>query len=88
MRLVPNASLVLLGGYGQRQAPVGRRRTASGRNGGRLAAIRVWPWESGIPFTPLYVDSGKDEDTGPCRPNVVEKAGSGRHAEFTLPIRV
>ncbi len=25
----------------------------------------VWLYESGIPFTPSYVDSGKDEDTGP-----------------------
>ncbi len=34
----------------------------------------VWNWESGIPFTPSYADCGKDEDTGPCRPNLVGNA--------------
>jgi Carboxypeptidase regulatory-like domain/TonB dependent receptor len=27
----------------------------------------IWLWQSGIPFTPSYLDCGKDEDTGPCR---------------------
>ena len=31
-------------------------------------------WESGIPFTPSYVNCGSDEDTGPCRPNLVGSA--------------
>jgi len=31
----------------------------------------VWLYESGIPFTPSYVDSGKDVDTGPTRPNLI-----------------
>ncbi len=31
----------------------------------------IWVWESGAPFTPSYTDCGKDEDTGPCRPNLV-----------------
>jgi hypothetical protein len=31
----------------------------------------VWLYESGIPFTPSYLDCGKDADTGPCRPNLV-----------------
>jgi hypothetical protein len=34
----------------------------------------IWTWQSGIPFTPTYVDCGKDEDTGPCRPNLVGNA--------------
>jgi outer membrane receptor protein involved in Fe transport len=36
--------------------------------GWQLAGI--WVWESGLPFTPSYLDCGKDEDTGPCRPNL------------------
>ena len=35
----------------------------------------VWVWQSGIPFTPSYLDCGKDEDTGPCRANLVGNAG-------------
>jgi Carboxypeptidase regulatory-like domain/TonB dependent receptor-like, beta-barrel len=31
-------------------------------------------WESGIPFTPSYVNCGSDEDTGPCRPNLAGNA--------------
>ena len=31
-------------------------------------------WESGIPFTPSYVNCGSDEDTGPCRPNLTGNA--------------
>jgi len=27
----------------------------------------IWLWESGLPFTPGYLNCGKDEDTGPCR---------------------
>jgi hypothetical protein len=34
----------------------------------------VWLWESGYPFTPSYLDCGKDEDTGPCRANLVGSA--------------
>jgi len=34
----------------------------------------VWVWESGYFFTPGYLDCGKDEDTGPCRPNLVGSA--------------
>jgi len=34
----------------------------------------VWLWQSGIPFTPSYLDCGKDEDTGPCRANLVGSA--------------
>ncbi len=34
----------------------------------------IWNWESGLPFTPSYQDCGKDEDTGPCRPNLVGNA--------------
>jgi hypothetical protein len=34
----------------------------------------IWNWQSGMPFTPTYVDCGKDEDTGPCRPNLVGNA--------------
>jgi hypothetical protein len=34
----------------------------------------IWTYESGIPFTPSYLDCGKDEDTGPCRPNLVGNA--------------
>ena len=35
----------------------------------------IWLYESGVPFTPSYTDCGKDEDTGPCRPNLVGSAG-------------
>src|SRR3984893_1236211 len=31
-------------------------------------------WESGVPFTPSYLNCGKDEDTGPCRANLVGNA--------------
>jgi hypothetical protein len=31
-------------------------------------------WESGIPYTPTYVNCGSDVDTGPCRPNLVGDA--------------
>ena len=34
----------------------------------------IWLYESGAPFTPSYADCGKDEDTGPCRPNLVGSA--------------
>jgi hypothetical protein len=40
--------------------------------GWQLAGIATW--ESGIPFTPSYVNCGKDEDTGPCRANLVGDA--------------
>jgi hypothetical protein len=35
----------------------------------------VWTWQSGLPFTPSYLDCGRDVDTGPCRPNLVGDAG-------------
>jgi hypothetical protein len=31
-------------------------------------------WESGMPFTPSYVNCGSDVDTGPCRPNLAGDA--------------
>ena len=31
-------------------------------------------WQSGIPFTPSYVNCGSDEDTGPCRANLTGDA--------------
>jgi hypothetical protein len=31
-------------------------------------------WESGYPFTPGYLNCGRDEDTGPCRANLVGDA--------------
>ncbi len=34
----------------------------------------IWNWGSGLPFTPSYQDCGKDEDTGPCRPNLTGSA--------------
>jgi len=37
--------------------------------GWELSGLGVW--ESGLPFTPGYLDCGKDEDTGPCRPILV-----------------
>ena len=40
--------------------------------GWQLSGIGLW--ESGLPFTPSYLDCGKDEDTGPCRANLVGDA--------------
>jgi hypothetical protein len=40
--------------------------------GWQLSAI--WLWESGIPFTPSYLDCSRDNDTGPCRANLVGDA--------------
>jgi hypothetical protein len=40
--------------------------------GWQIAGIGTW--ESGIPFTPSYVNCGSDEDTGPCRANLVGNA--------------
>jgi hypothetical protein len=45
----------------------------------------IWLWQSGIPFTPSYLDCGKDEDTGPCRANLVGSASisdPGIHAWY------
>jgi len=28
-------------------------------------------WESGLPFSPSYLNCGADRDTGPCRPNLM-----------------
>jgi hypothetical protein len=36
----------------------------------------IWTWQSGVPFTPSYLDCSRDEDTGPCRPNLVGNAVS------------
>ena len=49
---------------------------ASGSAGGNSLAI--WLWESGYPFTPGYLDCGKDEDTGPCR---AEPGGQRQRAQ-------
>ena len=40
--------------------------------GWQLAGI--WTWQSGLPFTPSYLDCGSDRDTGPCRPTLVGDA--------------
>ena len=40
--------------------------------GWQIASLGTW--ESGVPFTPGYLDCGKDEDTGPCRANLVSSA--------------
>jgi hypothetical protein len=40
--------------------------------GWQLSGLGVW--ESGYPFTPGYVNCGSDEDTGPCRANLVGNA--------------
>jgi hypothetical protein len=40
--------------------------------GWQLSGVGVW--ESGYPFTPSYVSCGSDEDTGPCRANLVGNA--------------
>ena len=63
------------------------KRFLSGTNGGGAsratnAIFGGWQisalgtWESGIPFTPSYLNCGKDEDTGPCRANLVGNAGT------------
>ena len=36
----------------------------------------VTAWESGLPFTPGYLDCGSDIDTGPCRPNLAVFGGA------------
>ncbi len=41
-------------------------------SGWQLAGI--WQWSSGLPFTPSYVNCGKDVDAGPCRANLVGDA--------------
>ncbi len=40
--------------------------------GWQIAGLGVW--ESGFPFTPSYASCGSDEDTGPCRANLVGNA--------------
>jgi hypothetical protein len=40
--------------------------------GWQLAGVGTW--ESGYPFTPGYTNCGSDEDTGPCRANLVGNA--------------
>jgi hypothetical protein len=40
--------------------------------GWQMSGLGVW--ESGYPFTPSYVSCGSDEDTGPCRANLVGSA--------------
>jgi len=52
------------------------------KSASRLANLVVGGWqvsalgtyESGVPFTPSYVNCGSDEDTGPCRANLVGDA--------------
>jgi len=56
-------------GKGHRFASGGSRLTDAIVGGWQLSS--VWLYQSGIPFTPSYLDCGKDEDTGPCRPNLV-----------------
>ena len=45
-----------------------------------------WVWESGLPFTPSYINCSTDRDTGPCRPNIVGniQTGSGVNQWFTI----
>ncbi len=40
--------------------------------GWQISALGTW--ESGVPFTPSYVNCGGDVDTGPCRANLVGNA--------------
>lgn len=47
----------------------------------------IWVWESGVPFTPSYLDCGRDGDTGPCRANLVGNASvsdPNRHGWFAV----
>ncbi len=53
--------------------------------GWQLAGLGTW--ESGLPFTPSYTNCGSDEDTGPCRPNLVGSASlpnPGVHEWFQI----
>jgi hypothetical protein len=59
-------------GKGQKYMSNSSRLTELAFGGWQLSG--VWNWESGLPFTPSYQDCGKDEDTGPCRPNLVGNA--------------
>ncbi len=54
-----------------------------GLGGWQLSGI--WLWESGYPFTPGYVNCGRDADTGPCRANLAGDASvsnPGRNGWF------
>jgi hypothetical protein len=47
----------------------------------------IWVWESGYPFTPGYLDFGRDADTGPNRANLVGDASvsdPNRHGWFAV----
>ena len=59
-------------GKGRKYMTNARRPLDYAFGGWQLAGI--WTWQSGIPYTPSYVNCGKDEDTGPCRPNLVGDA--------------
>ena len=60
------------------ELPFGRGKSFLG-NIGRAADLLIGGWQvnaaltvgSGLPWTPSYSNCGLDEDTGPCRPNLV-----------------
>jgi outer membrane receptor protein involved in Fe transport len=63
------------------QLPFGKGKQFLGNAGRGLDLLvggwqlnSVWTWETGVPYTPGYVDCGSDADTGPCRPNLVGNA--------------
>lgn len=63
------------------ELPFGRGRTfGKNMNRGMDLVLGGWQiagtgvWESGYPFTPGYTNCGSDEDTGPCRANLVGDA--------------
>jgi outer membrane receptor protein involved in Fe transport len=58
--------------------PFGKGRTFLGNvNGIADRIVGGWSlnattsWESGLPFSPSYLNCNADRDTGPCRPNLV-----------------
>ncbi len=59
-------------GHGKKYLSSAPRAMDLALGGWQLSGI--WNWESGLPFTPSYQDCGKDEDTGPCRPNLTGNA--------------
>ena len=76
------------------ELPFGKQRTYLSNAPKAVDAIAggwqlsgIWLWESGLPFTPGYLDCGSDEDTGPCRPNIVGSASvpnPGPHEWFAI----
>ena len=79
------------------ELPVGRGRRFLGSSPrvvdsilGGWQVAGVWTWQSGYPFTPSYLNCGKDNDTGPCRANLVGDASvsdPNQHAWFaTAPL--